>query len=120
MGEHHRQRVSHRKRERITAPERATFPERTKESERTMKSELIALREKIFDEYERKIKPLYPRILVRVLGKEVKFGDHILHPHWAGDQKGLRLEEGDVRFLPEDQIVAVLEYTRKPGEVPVA
>jgi len=44
----------------------------------------------------------------------VNVGDHILFPHWSGDQKGLR--DGMMKFIREDEIIAVVDYERKPGE----
>lgn len=123
---------------------------------------LTDLRLKIAEEYTRKVKPLYPRIVIRVLGgelmseriiipdgpgmskqnrpvyegvvlevfeptyreidkKQVLFkpsvqpGDHVIFPHWSGDQKGLREREGAVRYIPDNEIIGVVEYKRKKG-----
>lgn len=142
------------------------------------KDSLDQLRERVDAEYTIKAKPLYPRVLVRVLGKElmykgtiiipdspgqnmqhkpvyegivlavyeskwiqhrtlmdddaedwpsgkgsiliepiVKVGDHILFPHYEGQKL---YSTDDVKFIPEHSIVGILEYTRKPGEVPVS
>jgi len=136
---------------------------------------------KVLEGYERKVKPTKGRILVRVLGKEIKIGritipdfadkfqqgkpvyegivlevyapywkriqytydspqgtrevkkpidvycepslkpgDHILFAFWAGAKITLGDIYNEIRFIPEEEIQAVVEYALLPGEEPTA
>jgi len=74
--------------------------------------------------YEGVVMDVYEPTIRIVSGKEVLFkpmvkvGDHIVFPHWSGDQKGLR--HGDTRFIPEPEIIGIVDYVAKKNEKRVA